>query len=196
MNIILASQSPRRRELLSAMGVSFEVVVRSVDEQFPDNLDPVEAVRYIAEQKAAVFRSTAADELVIAADTIVTIDGQILGKPADRAAALGMLARLSGRRHDVITAFSLLHRGVITTFHDITGVYFRVLSDDEIAGYVDGYQPYDKAGAYGIQEWIGQVAIEKIAGSYTNVVGLPTQQLYRVLKSSFPEALTLPASRT
>src|SRR5690606_14273483 len=131
-----------------------------------------------------------ADALVIAADTIVTIDGQILGKPVDRQQALGMLAQLSGRRHDVITAFSLLYRGVISTFHEVTGVYFRKLTDDEMAAYVDFCQPYDKAGAYRIQEWIGQVAIEKIVGSYTNVVGLPTQQLYHVLKASYPGAIT------
>lgn len=190
MKIILASQSPRRRELLAAMGITFDVIVRSVDEQFPDGLDPVGAVRHIAEKKASVFQPEVTDELVIAADTIVAVDGQILGKPADRPDALRMLAQLSGRRHEVITAVALLHGGAINTFHDVTGVYFRELADDEMTGYVDRYRPYDKAGAYGIQEWIGQIAIEKIAGSYTNVVGLPTQQLYRVLRTSYPAALS------
>ncbi|MEC3881439.1 Maf family protein [Parapedobacter sp. 10938] len=189
MKIILASQSPRRRELLSLMGISFEVVVRSVDESFPGQLDPVDAVRYIAEKKATVFKEEITDELVIAADTVVTVDRQILGKPRDRVAAIGTLKRLSDRKHEVITAVSLLHNRVIHTFHEITEVHFGRLSGWEIDHYIDGYRPYDKAGSYGIQEWIGTVAVEKIVGSYTNVVGLPTQQLYHVLKTSFPEAL-------
>ncbi|WP_262246115.1 Maf family protein [Parapedobacter soli] len=189
MKVILASQSPRRRELLSSMGVSFEVSVRAVDEQFPDGFDPVDAVRHIAEKKAAAFVGAVADELVIAADTIVAVDRQILGKPKDRTEAIGMLMSLSGRKHEVITAVSLLHNGLIQTFHEVTEVYFRVLSDQEIDYYIDQFRPYDKAGSYGIQEWIGTVAIEQIVGSYTNVVGLPTQRLYRVLKTSYPDAV-------
>lgn len=187
MKIILASQSPRRRELLSFMGVPFEVIVRGVDEDFPSQLDPIGAVRHIAEKKAMVFRTEVTDELVISADTIVTVDGQILGKPKNRNEAVDMLTRLSGTKHDVITAVSLLHQGVLHTFHEVTGVYFRRLIEDEIDYYIDRYRPFDKAGAYGIQEWIGMVAVEQIIGSYTNVVGLPTQQLYHVLRSSFPE---------
>ncbi len=189
MKVILASQSPRRRELLSLMGIPFEVIVRGVNEDFPRQLDPIGVVRHIAEKKAMVFNGKVADELVIAADTIVTVDGQILGKPKDRAEAVRMLTRLSGRKHEVITAVTLLYNGRILTFHEVTAVYFRVLTQGEIDYYVDRYHPFDKAGAYGIQEWIGAVAIEQIVGSYTNVVGLPTQQLYHVLRSSFPEAL-------
>jgi|SRR5690606_18342602 len=185
MKIILASQSPRRRELLAQLGVAFDVMIREFDEHFPDQLDPVGAVRHIAEKKATVFITEVTDELVIAADTVVTIDGRILGKPADRADAIDMLSRLSGRKHEVITAVSLLHKGLIHTFHEVTEVYFRALSEQLISYYVDHYQPFDKAGAYGIQEWIGMVGVEKIVGSYTNVVGLPTQQLYQVLTTRF-----------
>lgn len=189
MKVILASQSPRRRELLSHMGVSFEVIVRGIDETFPNQLDPVAAVRHIAEKKALVFKTEVADELVIAADTIVTVDNRILGKPKDRTEAIDMLMCLSGRKHEVITAVALLHKGLTQTFHDITEVHFRELTAQEISYYIDRYQPFDKAGAYGIQEWIGMVAIEKISGSYTNVVGLPTQQLYRALKTSYGDVL-------
>ncbi|SKB57412.1 septum formation protein [Parapedobacter luteus] len=182
MNIILASQSPRRKELLSLMGIPFEVIVKSVDESFPAEFDPITAVRFIAEKKARAFISEVTDELVITADTIVTIDDLILGKPTDDAHATDMLMRLSGRRHEVITAVALLHQGGITVFHEVTSVYFRSLSHAEIAYYIDRYQPFDKAGAYGIQEWIGAVAIEQIVGSYTNVVGLPTARLSIELK--------------
>ena len=183
MKIILASQSPRRRELLSLMGVDFDVVIKEVDESFPAQLDPVAAVRYIAEQKARAFLMGLADELVITADTLVTIDGQILGKPMDSAHATEMLTRLSGRKHDVITAVALLHNGNIAVFHEVTEVYFRALSDEQIAHYIAHYRPFDKAGAYGIQEWIGLVGVEKIVGSYTNVVGLPTARLSAELQS-------------
>lgn len=191
MKVILASQSPRRRELLSHMGIPFEVIVRSVDETFPSQLEPVDAVRYIAEKKAAAFEGAMTDTLVIAADTIVKVDNNILGKPTDRTEALRMLAGLSGRKHEVITAVALLHRGTIRTFHEVTEVHFGVLSELEIGHYVDHYQPFDKAGSYGIQEWIGAVAVDRIVGSYTNVVGLPTQQLYHVLKTFFPEVLAI-----
>lgn len=182
MHIILASQSPRRKELLSLMGIPFTVVVRDVDESFPKGLDPVAAVRHIAEKKARAFMAEEiVDALVLTADTIVTIDGRILGKPRDKAQAVEMLTCLSGRRHEVITAVALLFHGAIEVFHETTEVHFRVLSTDEIDHYIDHYQPFDKAGAYGIQEWIGMVAIEKIVGSYTNVVGLPTAKLSEVL---------------
>ncbi len=179
--IILASQSPRRKELLSLMGFPFTVVVRDVDESFPQELDPVTAVRYIAEKKARAFVTEITDALVITADTIVTIDGQILGKPTDEVHAVEMLTRLSGRRHEVITAVALLLNGAIDVFHEITEVHFRSLSAIEIDHYIQHYRPFDKAGAYGIQEWIGIVAIEKIVGSYTNVVGLPTAKLSEML---------------
>src|SRR5690606_158088 len=155
MKIILASQSPRRRELLSFMGVPFEVIVRGVDEDFPSQLDPIGAVRHIAEKKAMVFRTEVTDELVIAADTIVTVDGQILGKPKNRNEAVDMLTRLSGTKHDVITAVSLLHQGVLHTFHEVTGVYFRRLIEDEIDYYIAPYRPVYKGGGLWIKAWIG-----------------------------------------
>lgn len=189
MRIILASKSPRRKELLALMGIPVEIAAKEVDESFPEHLDPVAAVRHIAEKKAKACMRAAADELIIAADTIVTIDGQILGKPNDNAEASEMLASLSGRKHEVVTAVALLHRGNINIFHEVTEVYFRSLSKAEIAYYIKYYQPLDKAGAYGIQEWIGMVAIEKIVGSYTNVVGLPTQRLYQLLKTSYADFL-------
>lgn len=132
MRIILASQSPRRKELLSLMGLSFTVAIREVEESFPDELDPVTAVRYIAEKKAQAFREEITDALVITADTIVTIDGRVLGKPKDEVHAKEMLTLLSGRRHEVITAVALLHEGAIEVFHDLTEVHFRSLSADEI----------------------------------------------------------------
>ncbi|PPL04488.1 Maf family protein [Parapedobacter indicus] len=182
MRIILASQSPRRKELLSSMGVSFTVAIREVDESFPQTLNPVAAVRHIAEKKARAFMTESTDTLVITADTIVTIDGQILGKPIDKAHAVEMLTLLSGRRHEVITAVALLQGGAVEIFHETTEVYFKSLSAAEIDYYIHHYQPFDKAGAYGIQEWIGIVAIEKIIGSYTNVVGLPTAKLSEILR--------------
>ncbi len=187
MKIILTSQSPRRRELLSLMGIPFEVAVREVDESFPIHLDPVAAVRHIAEKKVNPFINIneATDKLVIAADTIVTIDGQILGKPVDKTHAVDMLMRLSGRKHEVITAVALLYNGNIDVFHEVTEVHFRRLSPEEIDYYIDHYQPFDKAGAYGIQEWIGIVAVDKIVGSYTNVVGLPTARLSKELHGRF-----------
>lgn len=183
MQIILASQSPRRKELLSLMGISFTVVVREVDESFPEGLSPVAAVRHIAEKKAHAFRTEITDALVITADTIVTIDGRILGKPTDEVHAGEMLALLSGRRHQVITAVALLQSGIIEVFHETTEVHFRNLSAAEIDYYIRHCRPFDKAGAYGIQEWIGVVAIEKIVGSYTNVVGLPTAKLSEMLRA-------------
>lgn len=182
--VILASKSPRRKALLAQLGVAFEVVAREVDESFPEDLDPIAAVRYIAEKKANAFRADIrAGQLVIAADTIVTLDGCIMGKPADQAHATALLERLSGKQHQVITAVAILQPNRdIHIFHEVTDVYFRTLTADEIAYYISHYQPFDKAGAYGIQEWIGAVAIEKIVGSYTNVVGLPTAALCRVLQ--------------
>ncbi len=187
MDIILASQSPRRSELLSLMGIPFRVAVREVDESFPKGLDPVAAVRHIAENKVRAFIDEGADRLIIAADTVVTIDRRILGKPKDEAEAVGMLTLLSGRKHEVITAVALLYGADITMFHEVTEVHFRTLSPKEINYYIQQYRPFDKAGAYGIQEWIGAVAVEKIVGSYTNVVGLPTARLSRVLSEYLPK---------
>jgi len=186
IRVILASQSPRRKALLSMMGIQFDVVIRHVDESFPDHLDPVSAARYIAQKKASAFRGLDDEGLVIAADTVVTIDNQILGKPRDYEQAVSMLSQLAGRRHEVITAVALFYRGLTTVFHEITAVFFAALTHREIEHYVSECQPFDKAGAYGIQDWIGAVAVKRIEGEYNNVVGLPTQHLYEVLREKFP----------
>jgi len=179
--IILASKSPRRQELLSLMNINFRVVLKDVDESYPENLSPTEIALYIAEKKCKSFDELVEDEVVITADTIVSIDNQILGKPESPEHAVAMLQTLSGRKHQVITGVCVLYKQQYNLFYDVSDVLFRVLSDDEINFYVDKYQPLDKAGSYGIQEWIGLTGIVKIDGSYTNVVGLPTEKLYQAL---------------
>jgi septum formation protein len=179
--IILASKSPRRQELLRLMDIDFRIVLKDVDESYPDNLTPEEIAVYIAEKKAYAFDETVGDEIVLTADTIVCIDNQILGKPETPDHAVKMLQTLSGRMHRVITGVCLLYKHQYHSFYDVSEVYFSNLTDDEINGYVTKYMPMDKAGSYGIQERIGLIGIERINGSYTNVVGLPTEKLYREL---------------
>ncbi len=182
-NLILASRSPRRQELLHSLGFDFEIRVRPVDESFPDYLSMQEVALYLCEKKADAFNKgeLAPNELVITADTIVCVDNEILNKPDDRIHAIEMLQKLSGRKHSVITGVCLKSSQKQHSFYDSTDVYFRKMSLEEIEFYVDHFQPFDKAGAYGIQEWIGCAAIEKIDGSYFNVVGLPTALLYKEL---------------
>jgi septum formation protein len=181
--IILASKSPRRQELLRLMDVDFRIVLKDVDESYPDNLTPEEIAVYIAEKKAKAFDEEINDEIVLTADTIVAIDGKILGKPENTDHAAEMLGMLSGKMHRVVTGVCLLYKHKYNLFHDVSEVFFRKLTEQEIRSYVDKYQPLDKAGAYGIQEWIGLIGIERINGSYTNVVGLPTEKLYQQLKT-------------
>jgi septum formation protein len=181
--LILASKSPRRQELLRLMDIDFRVVLKEVDEWYPSGLTPEEIALYIAQKKAEAFDEAVGDEVVLTADTIVCIDGLILGKPETAAHAVEMLKLLSGRVHKVITGVCLLHRHKYNKFFDVSEVFFRKLADEEIQTYVDKYQPLDKAGSYGIQERIGLIGIEKINGSYTNVVGLPTEKLYQQLKN-------------
>ena len=180
--IILASKSPRRQELLRLMDMEFEVVLKEVDESYPDDLTPQEVAVYIARKKAEAFDKAVADnEVVLTADTIVCVDGQILGKPETPEHAIEMLQTLSGKVHQVITGVCLLHKQRYNNFFDVSEVFFRKLSDQEIKSYVAEYNPLDKAGSYGIQERIGLIGIERISGSYTNVVGLPTEKLYAQL---------------
>jgi len=181
IKIILASKSPRRQELLRQMDMDFRIVLKEVDESYPDGLSPAEIAVYIAEKKALAFDEEADDEIVLTADTIVEINGLILGKPDDAAHAIEMLKLLSGNVHRVITGVCLMYKGHINKFHDVSEVFFRKLTDEEITTYVNKYQPFDKAGSYGIQEWVGITGIERINGSYTNVVGLPTEKLYQQL---------------
>lgn len=179
--LILASKSPRRQELLNLLGLDFRVVLKEVDESFPENLSPAEVALYIAEKKAQAFDEDITNEIVITADTLVCIDGQILGKPETEEHAFEMLSLLSGRKHEVMTGVCLLKNHQLHSFVETSEVYFKTLSPDQIKYYISTGQPMDKAGAYGIQEWIGLVGIERINGSYTNVVGLPTHRLYEEL---------------
>lgn len=179
LDIILFSKSPRRQELLKLMGLKFEVVTKDVDESYPENLTPTEVAEYIATKKAKAFDNEIKNEILITADTIVAVDNEILGKPVDADDAYRMIKLLSGRAHDVHTGVALLHQHHVISFVDTTKVYFRELSDEEIHFYIDTYKPYDKAGAYGIQEWIGLTAVTRLEGSYTNVMGLPTERVYQ-----------------
>lgn len=180
--VILGSQSPRRKQLLSGLGIEFEVEVRETDEYVDPSLSAPEAVRQIALQKVKAFTDKS-DCLVICADTVVvSAAGEILGKPRTEAEAKQTLRNLSGQKHLVITAVALQWRAVIHSFVETTTVYFHNLDQDEIDYYVTHFSPLDKAGSYGIQEWIGLIGIEKIEGEYNNVVGLPTARLYQELK--------------
>lgn len=163
------------------MDLDFRIVLKEVDESYPENLTPEEVAVYIAEKKAKAYDDVLTDEAVLTADTIVCIDGLILGKPDDAAHAIEMLKRLSGRVHKVITGVCIVYKGEFNLFHDVSEVFFRTLTDEEIISYVEKYKPFDKAGSYGIQEWVGITAIQRIEGSYTNVVGLPTEKVYQQL---------------
>lgn len=181
--IILGSQSPRRSQLLSELGLKFEVVVRETDEVVDEKLQPIEVVKAIAAKKAEAFLNDADGALIITADTIVvTSEQQILGKPKSKAEAFQVLKMLSGNIHEVITAVCILENEKLITFSETTEVEFYPLSDAEINFYIDKFEPMDKAGSYGIQEWIGRIGIKSIKGEYTNVVGLPTARLYQELK--------------
>lgn len=179
--VILGSNSPRRKELLQAMGLAAQVLVKAVDESFPPGLSPLETVYHITRKKANAFATGFDGQLVIVADTIVASGGLILGKPRDEADARNTLGMLSGGSHEVITAVAFVRDGDIHVFHDSTLVHFKALSDEEISHYVTIHREFDKAGAYGIQEWIGLIGVMKIEGSYSNVVGLPTAKLHEEL---------------
>ena len=181
--IILASKSPRRKQLLEGLNLPFEVIVREVDEVFPDGMPMEDIPVFLAKLKAEPFLTEQNDNiLVITADTIVWIDNEVLGKPLDHQHATEMLRKLSGRKHVVVTGVCLTSKVKQVAFSSLTDVYFKELSDVEIEYYLDLYHPYDKAGAYGVQEWIGYIAIDRIEGSYFNVMGLPVQRLYEELR--------------
>lgn len=180
--IILASKSPRRRELLSNLGIDFEIVTLDTDESYPANMPVDEVAAYLALKKAEPFTAEKyPSHLIITADTIVCIENEILGKPESREHAFEMLQKLSGNDHKVITGVCLSSPNLKKCFTSTTTVHFKTLSSNEIEYYIDNYKPFDKAGAYGIQEWIGFVAVERIEGSYFNVMGLPVQKLYEEL---------------
>lgn len=177
--VILASKSPRRRQILSEAGFEVTILTKETEENYPETLELIKVPAYLAEKKAAVFKEESWNNLVIAADTLVLLDGKVLGKPVDSADAIKMIQSLSGKKHEVITGVTILYKEKFTTFSDTTEVYFRDLTDDEISYYVEKFKPLDKAGAYGIQEWIGMIGISKIVGSYYNVMGFPIEKAYR-----------------
>lgn len=182
-NIVLASNSPRRRDLLAGLGIEFEVrVLPGIDESYPDNLPAHEIPLYIAAKKAEANRKEMRQgDLVITADTVVVCDGKALGKPADAAEARAMLELLSGKTHQVVTGVCLMSPERQRTFAVTTDVTFKELTADETEYYIQTYRPYDKAGAYGIQEWIGYIGVTGISGSFFNVMGLPVQRVYSEL---------------
>jgi septum formation protein len=180
--LVLASNSPRRQQLLISAGFVFSVQTKNVPEDFPEDMPVAEVPVYLAEKKALAFKDEIKDELIIAADTVVIIDGKILNKPADEHEAAQMLTLLSGKMHEVITGVCLFSRNKTFTFSDRTEVYFKNLFPEEINFYVTYYRPFDKAGAYGAQEWMGMIGVEKIVGSYFNVMGLPVHLVYKYLQ--------------
>ncbi len=183
-DIVLASGSPRRKQLLKEMGFDFRIETRKVKEHFPEHLSPSEVAVFLSELKSQTFQDDELKDntLLITADTIVTIKGAILGKPSNKKEASEMLRKLSGTNHKVITGITLRIKDRFYNFFASTKVYFKTLSQEEIDYYIENYKPFDKAGAYGIQEWIGHVAIYKIEGSYFNVMGLPTHRLFDELE--------------
>jgi len=186
-HIILASNSPRRRELLSGLWLEYEVrTLPGIDESYPDTLQGEEIPVYISSKKASAYLDALKNnELLITADTIVWLDGRVLGKPADEDEARQMLRDLSGKTHQVITGVTLATTTFQKSFASVSQVTFASLTEEEISYYVSHYHPMDKAGSYGVQEWIGFIGVERIEGSYFNVMGLPVQRLYRELKETF-----------
>lgn len=184
-HLILASGSPRRRELLGAIAPDMSVAPkREIDETYPADIPAMEVAQYLSRLKADAYRDLVTPgSILVTADTVVIIDDEILGKPVDRDEAVAMLRHLSGRTHQVVTGVTVCDGERTESFSDVTDVTFAPLSDDEIAYYVDRYAPFDKAGAYGIQEWIGYIGVESIKGCYYNVMGLPLQALYMTLKT-------------
>lgn len=184
--IILGSGSPRRKELLAALGYNFEVRTKDTDESYPTAMSCEEVPTFLAKQKAAALLSELnEDELLICADTVVILDNQILGKPANKDEASEMLNFLSGKTHKVITGVFIGDSKQEVIFSDTTEVTFNTLSENQINYYIENYQPFDKAGSYGIQEWIGFIGVASITGTYANVMGLPTHEIFAVLSKKF-----------
>lgn len=183
-SIILASQSPRRKQLLEWAEVPFSILIQETDESFPAGLSPAEAAVYVAREKAkAVQLQTGPEACILAADTMVVLGNRIIGKPRDRADAIGILQDLAGQKHRVITGVVIRQGEKETAFADITEVCFHPLSTEQISFYVDKYKPYDKAGAYAIQEWIGVVGIKSVNGDFYNVMGLPVSRVVQALST-------------
>lgn len=182
MKLLLASQSPRRKELLSSLGFDFEVVKIDCEEILPENIEIGEAAAYLSKLKAEAFRELTAGEVLLTADTVVAIDDQVLGKPKDEKEARQMLRLLSGKTHQVYTGISIKSVDKAFTETDVADVEFDEITDDEIEYYIQNYKPFDKAGSYGIQEWLGMAKIRKLNGSFYTIMGLPTHLVYKILK--------------
>lgn len=179
--LILASSSPRRQYLMREAGFTFKAISPDIDESFPEDIPVKDVPKLLAEKKARVFENSITNDVVISSDTVVILKNEIMNKPQDRLEAIEMLTKLSGQIHHVITAVCILSKEKVDCFDDTTEVTFKKLTRQEIEFYVDNYKPYDKAGAYGAQDWIGLVAIEKINGSYFTVMGLPMHKVYQHL---------------
>lgn len=180
-NIILASGSPRRQQFFKDLDIDFTIEVREIEETYPGQLERSEITDFLAQLKASVFRDLSENDVIITSDTIVWKDGKAIGKPSDMEDAVQMLKNLSGAMHEVITSVCFTGKNFQKTISDTTKVWFKELTDAEIFYYLTNYQPFDKAGSYGVQEWIGYIAIEKLEGSYFNVMGLPTRLVYKTL---------------
>ncbi|MGB0915713.1 MAG: Maf family nucleotide pyrophosphatase [Crocinitomicaceae bacterium] len=186
IKIILASKSPRRQELIKELGFPFEIRTKEVDEIYPSELSPYDVAEYLAKLKSEPIVSSLSDgDVLLTSDTVVLNNGHILGKPLNRNEAVEMIKSLSGGSHEVITGVQLKSVRKTISFSSVTQVYFSELTDDEINFYVDKYKPFDKAGSYGIQEWIGYIGVSKIEGCYYNVMGLPIHDVYQSLKQNF-----------
>ena len=180
-NIILASKSPRRQQFFKDLDIDFTIQLKEVEEIYPPELKGIEITDFLADLKSQAFKGLTEKDLLITSDTIVWLDQVALGKPKDAEDAFNMLRSLSGKKHQVITSISIKSKSFQKIINDVTTVSFKELSDDEINYYIKNYKPFDKAGAYGIQEWIGFIAIDNLEGSYFNVVGLPVHKLYKEL---------------
>ena len=180
-SIILASQSPRRKQLLQWAEIDFEILIHPTDESFPAGLSPAEAAMHIAMEKARAVQQQAESRTIIAADTIVVLKNDIIGKPKDREDAIHILSRLNGTAHQVITGVAIKKENKEINFYDVTDVDFHTLTQEQITFYVDKYKPFDKAGAYAIQEWIGVIGIKSIKGDFYNVMGLPVSRVVQAL---------------
>lgn len=183
-NIVLASKSPRRQELLKGIGVDFTILTKEVDENYPQRLPAIDVAPFLSLKKAKAFEDVELPDnyMVITADTVVIVENEILGKPKDRDDAVRMMNLLSGKMHKVVTGVTVHTKEKTKTFSVISKVTFETLDNQEVDYYIDNFKPYDKAGAYGVQEWIGYIGVSNVEGSYYNVMGLPTQRLYKVLK--------------
>ena len=180
-HVILASGSPRRQQFFKDLDIDFSIQLKTVEEKYPEELKAAEITDFLADLKSKAFTDLQQKDLLITSDTIVWLEGTALGKPKDAKEAFDMLKRLSGKKHEVITSVSIKSTSFQKIINDSTTVNFKELTDEEIHYYINNYKPYDKAGAYGIQEWIGFIGIESIEGSYFNVVGLPIHKLYEAL---------------